>query len=396
MHHDGDLILSYPGYDCARQQTLEDAQALEQVQKALGLTPEEYSYIPAAPRFACDDMITLDRTETADLPAFPGSGEMELKPIPVFADWLRDYEFSPSSVETALRCPFTFYVRYVLGARKDTLPRWRMDRWLEPNARGTAVHDVLDRYYTALREDPGLKTKAAREAKLEEIFEARWAQCVRENPPENTQTIVDAEKETQQSMVRAAVAWTEAQKRDVIKTEQNFGGDGPAVELKAGQHTMKLKGKIDRLDFCGAQTPKAHYAVLDYKTGDPERQKKDKDYHLQHYLYPEAERIISDGAIDPGEAGYLMLAGEEATYLKADDTDNANAAAVVKALLDQIEDEEICLEALPWRAEDGELIDLTIDEDAQFEKWKECDKFCVYREICPIRPEMEKKREEES
>lgn len=398
LHHDGDLILSYPGYDCARQQALEDAQALEQVKKALGLTPEKSSYIPDKPRFACDDMITLERTETAGLPVFPGDGEMELKDVPSFADWLRDYEFSPSSVEAALRCPFVFYIRYVLGARKDTLPRWRMDRWLESNARGTAVHDVLDRYYTALRENPSLNTKAAQDAKLEEIFKARWEQCVRENPPEYAKAVVDREETVQRAMVRAAVEWTEAQKRDVIETEQTFGGDGPKVELTLGKHKMNLLGKIDRLDLCGAQTPQAHYAVLDYKTGDPERQEKNKDYHLQHYLYAEAERAISNGAVDPKEAGYLMLAGEEAVYLKADEADNKNAAAVVEALLDQIETEETCLEALPWLARDGELIDLNdnVMGDARLGLWKDCDRFCVYREICPIRTEMEKKREGDS
>lgn len=375
LRHDGELILSYPGYDCARQIELEDAQALNTVRTSLGLQVAAYHYLPQNAHSACDALLTEPYTRTR--PPAPAAAA----PATDFADWVRAHTFSPSAIETALTCPFKFYMQYVLGVRPTKPPRWRPDRWLDANERGTVVHAVLQHYYDALNDAPNMDD-AARSALEEALFTEEWDKCLKHNPPPNRKEAKTDERALQRSMVRAAIEWTQAQGRTVERTEQAFGGDDAPVVLELdGGRRVKLKGTIDRLDRCNDGA----CAVLDYKTGDPARQEEQKQYHLQHYLYTEAERILSDGAVDPKEAGYLMLAADPVSYLKAEQADHTRSAQSLTALLEKLENEDTCLEALPWAVtETGELADLHGTEERD-RRWGGCSNYCEFAALCPLK-----------
>ena len=380
LNENADLILCWPGYDAERQIKLECARELE----ALRLPETEHTWLPRRAECACDDLLTAGDTAIAPLPEPDPGGAEPMAPAAArdFDGWLAGREFSPSSIETALRCPFKFYLIYALGARDETLPVWHAGRWLEANARGKLVHEVLENYYKALKADPDLSLPA-RTALEEELFRESWRTCLLRNPPPDDRETEDAERALQKAMVRAAIAWTDAQGRAVRETEQKFGGSAAPVTLSLGSRSLRLRGQVDRLDEC----PDGTWAVLDYKTGDPEKQKQERDYHIQHYFYAEAERVLSGGAIDPGEAGYLMLGGlakgaAEAVYFKAEAADNVNAALVTERLLEEISDEETCLTATPWVARGGTLVKIPLD--AQLELLRKCRNICPFRELCPL------------
>ena len=385
LWHEGELILSYPGYDADRHMTLECARLLARLRDERHCPVTVRGYLPEAPRTAADELLLEEHTRRKALPD-PNPGQAKpaaLSPEKPFGDWMREREFSPSAIESALRCPLSFYLPYVLGVRKQESPKWQANRWLESNKRGTLVHSVLENYYAALRAEPNLAPRD-REALLDREFDRCWADTLKRNPPPPFQAVQEEEKALMQRMIRSAVEWTTAQDRTVLRTEQKFGkGEGLPVTLDLGSRKLRLMGTIDRVDLCtDKDTGEQHYAILDYKTGSTRRHEEQAEYHVQHYLYAEAERLLSAGEIDPMEAGYLMLADEEVAYFSADEAACSRAKQAVTAMLERLEQEDTAMTPLPWVVKDGVLVDL--DAEGQQEAVKGCRSYCDYRGLCPL------------
>lgn len=380
LHHEGDLALSYAALDNDKQVELLPARILEQIEHAAGIMRETVSYIPAAPLDAGDVLLREAATELLSTTAYPGDANGDptvLETEKVFSQVISEQTFSASSMEEALRCPLSFYLSHLLRAERDNPPKWKMNEWLPANVMGTFCHKVLERYYAEgaqkLDEDAGAEL-------LERIFDEEWETVRKENPPASKR-LMDADRERAEDMICGAIGWTKAEGRVVEKTERNFGlsdSKDAAVELTAGSETFSLRGSIDRVD----RLPDGSYGIVDYKTGDPGWLEREKDYHLQHYLYKEAEKALSDGAVDARDAGYLLLA-EKAQYLPADEDSDKNAARLVEALLKGLKaDEANALKALPHRIKDGNLIPWDSEEEQK--EAAGCKNYCRYRELCPL------------
>lgn len=377
LHHDGDLTLSFPAFDNEKQMELLPARVLEQLEAAAGVTRGTASYIPAAPLDAGDDMLREEATELPPVTAYSGGGAdaAALEAEKPFSDVVADYVFSASSMEEALRCPLSFYLSHLLHAGRDNPPEWRMNEWLPKNMMGTFCHRVLELYY---RKDSGVPGETD-DDRLTCLFDEEWANVLRENPPA-AKRLTDADRARAMDMIRGAIEWTTRENRDVLETERGFGlsdSADKAVTLSAGSETFFLRGSIDRVD----RLADGSCGIVDYKTGDPGRLEREKDYHLQHYLYKAAQRAL-DERFDIQDAGYLLLA-QQTRFLSADEDSDENAARLVEALLKELKaDEANALEAFPYRIENGEQIKW---ENVEIQKKAAvCIKYCRFRALCPL------------
>ena len=101
----------------------------------------------------------------------------------------------------------------------------------------------------------------------------------------------------------------------MLSTEEKFGPERDEAgtitrdfKITVGQTPIRLTGSIDRVD----EHADGSYAIVDYKTSNPERFRGEiaSNLHLQHYLYTLAEEALHpERKVD--EAGYLLLAAND-------------------------------------------------------------------------------------
>ena len=149
--------------------------------------------------------------------------------------------------------------------------------------------------------------------------------------------------------------------RNTIDTEYEFGRDEP-VMLTFGKHTIRLTGRIDRVDLVDSD-----YEIIDYKSGRPHRFKSDFDNKLQYYLYTLAWEKL-----------HPLQPIERATY---DLLDGVGGIEQVTVEMTPDIRMEMCEKVTA-------LLDLLADPDAALASREElhpednCPPYCPYLDIC--------------
>jgi len=226
-----------------------------------------------------------------------------------------DAVWSASQLETYGRCPFTFFVRHVLDVRALDEPQEDMDG----ATRGSLVHRCLDLLHADLAEhlgDDALTSRATARAEriVPSIVERALGEAEklgRGDVPE----LREFRKAELVNTVRRYLEWEIAQnesgshyappRRRPVHTELVFGMDGrPPVTLHRGGRTLRLRGKIDRVDEL-IEGPAAGWRyVVDHKASsgslDPVKQYEEGAI-LQLPLYVHALERAAAGE-DGGEA----------------------------------------------------------------------------------------------
>ncbi len=162
------------------------------------------------------------------------------RPAPCPPVALRPRRISVTEVDRLKSDPYAFYARRMLRLSAldpvdaDPTPAWR----------GTAVHDVLERWAREDGCDPerlGARVIALRDdPRTHPILRALWYPRLRE-----------------------AIDWIAAYSRDLARTGRALiGVEGEGVATLAG---VELRGKFDRID----RLPDGGLAIIDYKTGKP-------------------------------------------------------------------------------------------------------------------------------
>ncbi|MCB9676759.1 MAG: PD-(D/E)XK nuclease family protein [Alphaproteobacteria bacterium] len=197
---------------------------------------------------------------------------------------------SVTAAETALKCPARYWYQHVL--RLDPHDPW--DPELEPRRRGTAIHDILQRFYEGrgLRAVDPAERAAARaslhavaSAVLDEVESAggfepalqawardRWLAGLLDDRP-----------------LGVLGAWLE---NEIAEGIAPVAVETPiALPLPGGE--LSLRGTIDRVD----RGPGGALRVTDYKTGQPPtRARMEAGLSLQPLAYVEAVRRGAEGA----------------------------------------------------------------------------------------------------
>jgi RecB family exonuclease len=179
---------------------------------------------------------------------------------------------SPSRLETYARCPFDYFLKYVLGVTELEAPTEEFE--LPPLERGALVHDLLRTVYAECLSGGafgGLSDEAvaAALAHAGAVLD-RLGRIHAENHPATWQ----AEREKTLGRLAALLAHERKEHADAqpARFEHEFGLDseGHALTLDDGQ-VLTFRGRIDRVDTL----PDGRIQVVDYKTGRSANYKRD-------------------------------------------------------------------------------------------------------------------------
>ena len=153
------------------------------------------------------------------------------------------------------------------------------------------------------------------------------------------------------------------------RLELAFGEEGaehPVLEIGQGERTIRLRGRIDRIDL--AETPEgSRFRVIDYKSGTvPSSTDVKQGEMLQLPLYAMAvERLLfQDGATGLFDLGYWSLRkdGFKAISFASWDHDQEALVAHVLALVDELRRGVFVVQS----------------------RTPNCESFCDYRSVCRI------------
>ena len=243
--------------------------------------------------------------------------------------------FRATSLERYASCPFRFFSEEVLRLRPVEDIELAVDR----AERGRLAHDVLATFHRRLNDDHGGPTSPA--SIDQEEFERRMAEAFRQHfEPVPANPVAAALREIDRRVLTAWLNDYRRQHADYDKLsagydrrlcparfEESFGhtpkvegesslftlsdGEVPPLELEAGQTTIRISGRIDRIDTGEVDgTPVAN--VIDYKTGSSTRFSLESvlsgvTLQLPLYAMATAELILDDLNPVPWQAGYWYL-----------------------------------------------------------------------------------------
>lgn len=371
-----DLVLTYPDFDSDKMLELRPAPLFEEVSR--GRPVEKVTYIPTGTHTAADKLLQEEKLAAfskAKTKPLPAGDTATLQDQKLRKELLEEMLLSPSALESALKCPYAFYLEKFLHIRTPQAVERNNMQWLAANEIGTFCHGVLEAYYT-----PG-QTES-----WEAIFEREFEKLEQEVPLPRRRLKAEA-KETLRGMVQRAVEWTANSGRTVVMTEKHFPEEGQeSLPMTFGQWTLKMRGSIDRVDRLSS----GDYAILDYKTGRAENYTEELHRHWQHYLYTVAEEQLSGKKDSIRHASYLFLKNEAVLEELTEDADlREETAARVEWLLNRISDEDYEPETAPdFRPETvapGAAVPKPRllepgDSKAAVER---CKQYCEFADICP-------------
>ncbi|MBR1368465.1 hypothetical protein RJ53_02675 [Methanocalculus chunghsingensis] len=300
--------------------------------------------------------------------------------------------FSATQLEAYARCPFSFYLRYILGI--EPLPDIDLD--MTALERGNLIHRIAYRFYTGGRSPPSAGTFADSLETIRSICRDELQRYDRRSPVwivEGENLLGSDGHGLLEEFLRYEMRLAESPFAPVY-CEYSFGLSAgeryadptstpePVRITLDDESVFLLKGKVDRIDT----TPNGRFCIIDYKTGSsPGLQDITDGIALQLPLYIRAvENCL--GLSPAGGAYYTMKRGD------------VRCQALVR---DQAVDDYFLLFA---RSRDGgkrPLDDLISESLGWVRRYlegirsgqfpitdtpKRCSEYCNYRSVCRFDP----------
>jgi ATP-dependent helicase/nuclease subunit B len=226
------------------------------------------------------------------------------------------YTFSPSQLESFIFCPFQFLLRYVLKLR----PVDEHDE-LEEDAveRGSRIHRLLELLEQRRSQEGRCRTELADELIAAEMSIER----IIETPVDSGLYTIE-QRRLRRAMERYVRQHDAYEALDpairpvphrfevVFGHEENGLSSFPSLPIGEGDETVRLQGKIDRIDLVTIEG-RTGFRVIDYKTGPcPSKKDVSEAIYLQLPLYALAvERIIlAEESAGLHDVGYWGLGGD--------------------------------------------------------------------------------------
>ncbi|MGE5381211.1 MAG: PD-(D/E)XK nuclease family protein [Methylocystaceae bacterium] len=250
---------------------------------------------------------------------------------------------SASSLEAAGRCPYAYFLRYILKLSPASDASADLGTWLDPLQMGSLLHEIYCRFGRRQAGSPRLPFSYLGDIALKVIGE--WRALV---PASNELAYITASDEIIKGLgVFYKLYHSADPASEPAFFEVPFGfGEGEArtagagiaapirIELPSGK-TFNLRGRIDRID---RPLVGKGYQAWDYKTGGhshySERGYVKQGRQIQHLLYTLALQSILDQGLDPGayveKAGYLFPSrqGEGRVVIRLPEKRNQGMEAV--------------------------------------------------------------------
>ena len=218
---------------------------------------------------------------------------------------------SPTRIEAAARCPFSYFIENILGVKKPKETEKEIFVWLDALERGSLFHEVFQKFIDSTKEKKSDDPKKDRELILSILDDV--VNRYKEDIPPPSETIFQNEYLQLKRDVDVFLKITGELKTKPVECEAIFGDDVKntvTVPLGSGKSIL-LRGKIDRIDKAGP----SEYHVWDYKTGSSYPY-EEKGYvaggeQVQHGLYAvAAEEILKKSGKDKNgkvtKSGYIL------------------------------------------------------------------------------------------
>ncbi len=223
---------------------------------------------------------------------------------------------SPSRLETLAKTPYLYFVEAVLGVYSPDEPALDDSNWLNPLTKGNILHAAYESFIGDLcgkRMPTAADTDALYDG-LDDALEDTYRERGRPPSPRIEDTIRRTLRQDAVTFLRREVERAESDASLMPQhVEWAFGTDGDAdhstVELPVDGHTLRLRGKADRID----QTDDG-LVVLDYKSGgskgyDPNEGLRNDRWSLQWLLYARAaEQALG---VTVNQSGYYFGTARE-------------------------------------------------------------------------------------
>lgn len=247
-------------------------------------------------------------------------GQVDIKPEEVHPSVNRKVVMSSSRIELLARCPFGYFLHYILDLWKPEELELDQSQWLNPMQRGSLLHEIFYKFMSEIRArgeeiDPKKHKPLIRKIAEEIILKYK------EEIPPPYEGIFEREREevmeTLGVFIKAEI--NRERKVEPVMFEVSFGlergaseGMEEAVTIEIGPRaSFSLRGKIDRID----RLENNQYRVIDYKTGSSSPFEDFECFGrgriLQHALYAvAAEQIIKKRGMDSSpqvvQSGYYF------------------------------------------------------------------------------------------
>ncbi|MFC4322922.1 PD-(D/E)XK nuclease family protein [Litchfieldia salsa] len=216
---------------------------------------------------------------------------------------------SAGKLEMLATCPYSYFLQVVLNIKpiEDTV--YTQERWLDPVARGTLLHEVFELFYRKLQELNEKPSFENHHSLIVEVAQNSLAKIKEILPPPSEN--VELQEITE--VLESCETFLKLEEENSIHGspkyfEYSFGVDGiePAIiTLPSG--TFHVSGKIDRVDL----QPDGTYHIIDYKTGSTWGYDGNIAFRggrqLQHLLYTlaiENHLSLNEGAVQ--KSSYLF------------------------------------------------------------------------------------------
>ena len=238
---------------------------------------------------------------------------------------------SPTAITRYMRCPLQFYYRYVAGLQEPDVPDDEQE--LDNRMFGDIFHDAADIIYHRLPQhitkdvlDHLLNTKVEIERAVDEAFHNKMP-----NSPLsglhiiNREVIIHYLRQLIMIDRRLTPFTILGLECDVYRKLSTVRSALPLGNAKNCQlPTLRIGGRIDRLDLVDEGTPLERIRVVDYKTSSrniksmpnveaifaPEQVHNHSDYYLQACLYADIVREQRGKAVSPALL-FIQHAGAE-------------------------------------------------------------------------------------
>lgn len=166
----------------------------------------------------------------------------------------RDY-LSPSAIDTYLKSPFEYFLKYGLGMRD----RYEEKKELGYNDYGTFVHLVLELFAKGQKEKP-LTDEVSIAKALEAIIDEE-VKRFGENPTVNVRLQLQSVRERLMRFASIQARWAQEGWR-VADTEI------PCFAKPFEELDVSINGKVDRVDYRILPDGSKEFRIIDYKTWD--------------------------------------------------------------------------------------------------------------------------------